>query len=191
METTTLAQVRRSMAAGKTNIFGPIPVYVVNFDAPLEYPRKFVYQGCTSIATSGRTCAKYFQATTPCPHKMAVGTIWAPMYRFDVFMVDYSVGCLRTPPLRATLFGAPASNLVGVGLSEFNEMNKLEQIACVHHATSKMNVVDVVIRTKGGQSIVQSMSAITIMGVTANSSSPCNFHTSIGSSTSNTRPHDV
>lgn len=50
----TLKAIREAQENGELRSFGPIRVFVVNIIARVEFPFKFVYQGCMKLVDNGR-----------------------------------------------------------------------------------------------------------------------------------------
>jgi hypothetical protein len=150
----TIRIVKSSLEHGETNTF-KLQVYIVNFDANVDFPSKFVYIGCCRPGGAGQRCAKKLDSISQCQrHGNSLGSS-SKMYRFDLYLVDSSVGP-DCPPLRATIFEA-ASNLLGMNPTDFSQQSDYDQFLMVHSVTNCMQLIDVVISTRPGQVVVQSI----------------------------------
>ncbi|CAM6089791.1 unnamed protein product [Calypogeia fissa] len=132
--------------------------YVVNFDAPIAYPRKFIYKGCTKLVENGRPCAKTVEGQKKCEHGSLISETWAFMFRFDVFLVDGSIGS-DCPPLQVGIFNA-AIGLLGMTPPFFNKKPETEQLSIVHGVLKTMPLVEIYIRVKAGNATIQSLDVI-------------------------------
>lgn len=165
MDQMNIRGVHEAIQAKETGTFGPFKAFLVNFEANIEFPQKFYYHGCTRQGGSGRACCKTVEGLYACPHITAKGqdVNWTQMYRFDVFLVDGSIGT-DCPPLRAAVFQA-AADLIGRSPHEFSLLPDFEQFAIVHAMTTKMHEIECCIRLKehGGQ-VSCSIQSLVLLG---------------------------
>lgn len=158
MEMMTIRDVRHCIEAGTRRDYGPLKAFVVNFDADNPFPRKFYYHGCTHKDLGGKLCGRTVEGASQCNHNSMVAGTWAHVYRFDIFLVDSSVG-IECPPLRVTCFNA-ACSLMGLSAAYFSTKPHQEQYHLLHDAMRKMSLVEVTIRVKDYSAIVQTLQVI-------------------------------
>ncbi|CAM6085055.1 unnamed protein product [Calypogeia fissa] len=154
MESIDLNFVQKCMEGRETGLFGPIRAFVVNFDALVEFPNKFVYNGCT-FPLESRLCAKNVDGLNRCNHN----EVPTYMYHFDIFLVDESMSLVGSPPLRALVFKA-GSDFTRINLDVFGEKSELDQLSLIHTQTTWMDVVEVFIRLNTRGAIVESRTLI-------------------------------
>ncbi|CAM6098385.1 unnamed protein product [Calypogeia fissa] len=151
MESTNLKSVKKCLEAGEARTFGPIRACIVNFEAPIEPPFKFLYAGCTRLE-DGKMCARNQDGYNRCSHHDRT----THMYRFDIFLVDESFSLDGNPPLRVGIFQA-AADLIGMSPEDFSAKAQYEQFQDVHRITARMEMVDVIIRVTEKGASVQSI----------------------------------
>ncbi|CAM6085996.1 unnamed protein product [Calypogeia fissa] len=125
---------------------GPISPYVINFDATTPYPRRFTYLACSQLAlNTNMPCLKTINGPYKCSHdSLEMGT-WIDAYRFDVFLVDGSIG-QDCPPLRASIFDTAKTLLNNRNPGDFSLMEEDTQLATVEGVIGKMPFVEVWVR---------------------------------------------
>ncbi|CAM6087559.1 unnamed protein product [Calypogeia fissa] len=125
---------------------GPIFAYVINFDAATPYPQRFTYLACSQLAlNTNMPCLKTINGPYKCSHdSLEMGT-WIDAYRFDVFLVDGSIG-QDCPPLRAGIFDAAKTLLNNRSPGDFSLMEEDTQVATVKGVINKMPFVYVWVR---------------------------------------------
>ncbi|CAM6084927.1 unnamed protein product [Calypogeia fissa] len=158
MEIQSLRKVRKSVDLREIFMYGPMTAYLVNSDAPVAYPRKFIYKGCTKLVENGRPCGKTVEGQKKCEHGSLISETWAFMYRFDIFLVDGSIGS-DCPPLRAGIFNA-ATGLLGMTPPFFNQKAETEQLSIVHGVLNKMPLVEIYVRVKASNATIQSLDVL-------------------------------
>ncbi|CAM6086070.1 unnamed protein product [Calypogeia fissa] len=151
MESTDLKSVKKCLEAGESRTFGPIRACIVNFEAPIKFPFKFLYAGCTRLE-DGKMCARNRDGYNRCSHHDRT----THMYRFDIFLVDESFSLDGNPPLRVGIFQA-AADLIGMSPEDFSAKAQYEQLVDVHRITARMEMVDVIIRVTEKGACVQSI----------------------------------
>jgi hypothetical protein len=125
------------------DLLGPVYGYIVAYKAPLEFPRKFIYNGCSYLRANGNPCATSVDGSSRCSHNSRAEGFVEPMYRFDVLVVDQS----GAPPLFCHIFQAAATWL-GMSAEEFQSLSSKQQMTVVHEATINLEQVKMWISCK-------------------------------------------
>ncbi|CAM6082296.1 unnamed protein product [Calypogeia fissa] len=127
---TSLAEVEDFRAAGKTVTFDPSLVWLVNYDAPNPYPRKFTYSSCPFRYKSGRVCGKSLEFSPKCDHDLPASV----SFRFHVQMIDAIYGGIS--PISAQVWDV-GNSLFECSAVEFAERDELQQIDYAHSILHK------------------------------------------------------
>ncbi|CAM6127488.1 unnamed protein product [Calypogeia fissa] len=154
MVSCSVREVQQAIAAKETGSLPPLTAFLVNFKAPVVFPRKFIYHGCSKQVGNGRPCSKTVEGLYACPHSAGQEGKWVPMYWFDIFLVDESIKIGECLPLRATIFSSAAGELIGMSPTEFSQKPDFEQYAIVHAVTTRMHEVRVLLHLKEHQGAV-------------------------------------
>ncbi|KAL3696492.1 hypothetical protein R1sor_010568 [Riccia sorocarpa] len=99
-EPLTLADVQTAVGNGLSSVFERVPVYVVGFEAPCAWPRKYTYRACNVVTGDGRHCLKSAERRTSCSDRH----VWSnrrPVYRFQLKLCD---GSMHGRTLKTTVF---------------------------------------------------------------------------------------
>ncbi|CAM6120650.1 unnamed protein product [Calypogeia fissa] len=87
-----------------------------------------------------------------------VSETWAFMFRFDIFLVDGSIGP-DCPPLQVGIFDA-AIGLFGMTAPFFNQKPETEQLSIVNGVLKQMPLLEIYIRVKAGFATIQSLDVL-------------------------------
>lgn len=139
---------------GASETFGPISAYLVNFVSPIAHPRCFTYHACTQIGDNGRMCSKTIEGPYKCGHLSMDRGTWTEQYRFDVILVDCSVG-EDCPPLRAAVFDAGMTLLGGRTPEAFALLDEDVQVSTVREVIDALPYVEVIVRVHKGSASIQ------------------------------------
>lgn len=155
----SIRHVREAMEVRENVQLGPIRCFVVNFDAPQPYPKKFTYLACSRLLGTNRPCSKAIEGPYKCDHNSLERGTWEDCYRFDVWVADGSIGP-ENPPLRIALFDAAKSLLLQKSAGDFSLQTEAVQVASVKGVIDKMPLVDVWIKVKEGRPTAETLSYV-------------------------------
>jgi hypothetical protein len=133
---TSLAEVEEMRSSGKSVVFAPASVLVVNFIAPNPYPRRFMYLSCPYRHKSGKLCAKSLERGPKCDHSLQP----VPAYRFHICISDaaHSGGA----PMSIQMWDV-ASILLHTSPSKFSMLSEVNQLLYLIEITQNFPKVKV------------------------------------------------
>jgi hypothetical protein len=115
------------------NLLDPVYGYIVAYKAPVEFSRKFIYNGCSYFRAKKNPCATSVDGSSKCNHNSRAEGFVEPMYRFDVLVVDQS----GASPLFCHILQAVATWL-GMSADEFQSLPSKQQMSVVYEKTIKL-----------------------------------------------------
>ncbi|CAM6129755.1 unnamed protein product [Calypogeia fissa] len=149
----TISEVRKAMEARKECTIGPVVVYLVNWDAQCRYPRRFTYLACSKVGKWNNTCMKTIEGPNRCEHNSLEHGTWLDSYRFNLTIVDGSVG-VDCPPLRASVFDA-ARTILKKSAGDFSLLDEEDQVATITGAIDKIPLVECWVRVQKSTPVIQ------------------------------------